>query len=93
LNRLRKRCASVCPGPIDTPLMAQFEAGHDAAAGIRGWYHSQTPAGRYGEADEVADAVAFLLSDQSRFINGSALMIDGGLTASGRPAKRVAASG
>lgn len=77
----------VCPAPIESPLMSAFEANQSqAAADVRTWYTGQTPARRYGRPEEVADAVAFLLSDQSRYINGSVVMLDGGLTASGRPA-------
>jgi 3-oxoacyl-[acyl-carrier protein] reductase len=39
-----------------------------------------TPMARYGQADEVADAIAFLASDDARFVNGHDLVVDGGLT-------------
>lgn len=58
------------------------DGGHE----VRTWYINQTPATRYGHPEEVADAVAFLLSDETRCMKGSVLMLDGGLTASGLPA-------
>ena len=77
----------VCPAPIESPLMEAFESAQPADAGVvRNWYITQTPSGRYGQPEEVADAVAFLLSDDSAYMNGSVIMLDGGLTASGRPA-------
>ena len=41
----------------------------------------KVPAGRYGEPEEVAALIAFLASDESRFINGSVLPVDGAMTA------------
>lgn len=71
------RVNCLCPGFIDTPLNrgmadeAQFTAYADAAIPLR----------RYGRADEVAAAYAFLASDEASFINGAALVVDGGQTA------------
>jgi 3-oxoacyl-[acyl-carrier protein] reductase len=71
------RVNCLCPGFIDTPLNrgmadeAQFTAYADAAIPLR----------RYGRADEVAAAYAFLASDEASFIHGAALVVDGGQTA------------
>ena len=71
------RVNCLCPGFIDTPLNrgmadeAQFRAYADAAI----------PLGRYGRADEVAAAYAFLASDEASFVHGAALVVDGGQTA------------
>lgn len=65
----RIRVNAVFPGPIATPML-------DAATQAR---LAQTAAfGRIGEPSEVADAVAFLVSEQASFITGSELVIDGG---------------
>ena len=66
---------SVSPGPIET---AQTAALHGPA--IRQAIVQATPMARYGQADEVADAIAFLASDDARFVNGHDLVVDGGLT-------------
>lgn len=68
------RCNSVHPGPIDTPLART--AYSDAAALERRL--SRIPAGRFAEIDEVVAAVLYLASDESSYITGVALGVDGG---------------
>ncbi|WP_175689889.1 SDR family NAD(P)-dependent oxidoreductase [Burkholderia anthina] len=69
------RVNAVCPGYIDTPLLENVpDAQKQALAALH-------PMGRLGKADEVANAVLFLASDEASFINGSSLMVDGGYTA------------
>ncbi len=58
---------------IQNPNMTEDESN---LAGI-----SQTPLGRLGSADEVAKTILFLSSDESSFMTGSSLVVDGGLTA------------
>jgi NAD(P)-dependent dehydrogenase (short-subunit alcohol dehydrogenase family) len=71
------RANSVHPGPIVTPMTERRRA--DPA--IRALQISRIPMGRYGEADEVAYGVLYLASDESSFVTGSELVIDGGWTA------------
>lgn len=66
---------SVSPGPIATP---QTDKLHGEV--IRNAVVGATPMARYGRADEVADVIAFLASDDARFVTGHDLVIDGGLT-------------
>jgi meso-butanediol dehydrogenase/(S,S)-butanediol dehydrogenase/diacetyl reductase len=72
---IRVNC--VCPGPIETPLLAPVLSVPSAVDE----YRRVVPMGRVGKAEEVAAAVAFLASDDASFITGSALVIDGGVTA------------
>ena len=75
--RDRIRANSVHPGPIVTPMT-------EARRGDPGHYEymvSRIPLGRYGEPDEVAYGVLYLASDESSFVTGSELVIDGGWTA------------
>jgi NAD(P)-dependent dehydrogenase (short-subunit alcohol dehydrogenase family) len=71
------RCNSVHPGPIVTPMTERRRA--DPVVYQR--MLSRIPLGRYGEAEEVAYAVLYLASDESAFVTGSELVIDGGWTA------------
>lgn len=66
---------SVSPGPIETPQTAAL---HGPV--IREAIVNATPMARYGQPEEIADAIAFLLSDDARFITGHDLVVDGGLT-------------
>ncbi|AHF76583.1 3-oxoacyl-ACP reductase [Sodalis praecaptivus] len=67
------RVNTLSPGPIDTPM---FEGASDA---LRESLVSQIPLGRMGQPEEVAAAALFLASDESRYIAGAELCIDGGL--------------
>jgi 3(or 17)beta-hydroxysteroid dehydrogenase len=71
------RANSVHPGPIVTPMTEKRRA--DPV--IRARMVSRIPLGRYGEAEEIAYGVLYLASDESRFVTGSELVIDGGWTA------------
>ena len=69
---------SIAPGPIETE-MAKFA--HDAAT--RAAYERLVPMRRYGSPEEIADAALFLASDESRYVHGHTLNVDGGFRAAG----------
>lgn len=80
LKDRRIRVNSMSPGPIDTPALATTtgltpEQAEQAAA----QFASQIPMGRRGEPEEIAAAVTFLASDESSFITGVDLAVDGGM--------------
>jgi len=78
LKDRRIRVNAVSPGPTDTPML-RAAAPADQMDGVISYISSQTPSGRVGEPEDVAKAVAFLASDDSSFINGIELFVDGGL--------------
>jgi meso-butanediol dehydrogenase / (S,S)-butanediol dehydrogenase / diacetyl reductase len=75
------RCNCICPGWVDTPINtphAQMMGGLDKVlAGLPEWQ----PIGRQGYPKEIASVVVFLASDDSSFMTGSAVVVDGGMTA------------
>lgn len=82
------RINAVCPGPIDTAaLWRGTETEEERQARVPGIL-ATCPAARIASADEVASAVLFLASDESRFINGVALAIDGAKAAGIMPIDR-----
>jgi NAD(P)-dependent dehydrogenase (short-subunit alcohol dehydrogenase family) len=81
------RVNAICPGPIDTPMLRVFVARPDqqSTAGmdkeelvLKRAY--QTPMGRPGQPQEVANAALFFLSDEASFVTGAYLAVDGGAT-------------
>ena len=75
------RCNSVHPGYIDTPMIAPRLSGTIDNMTGRQWLETLHPLGRLGRAEEVADMILFLLSDESTFSTGSEFVCDEGLTA------------
>ena len=71
------RANSIHPGHVATPLTAPAYADAEVAKSLR----ADVPMGRIGEADEIADGILFLASDESRYMTGAELVIDGGSTA------------
>lgn len=72
------QCNALAPGYFDTPLNAALVADPEFSA----WLAKRTPAGRWGNVDELIGACVFLTSDASSFVNGTTVFVDGGITAS-----------
>jgi NAD(P)-dependent dehydrogenase (short-subunit alcohol dehydrogenase family) len=71
------RVNALCPGPVNTPLLQELYA-KDPAEAARRLIH--LPMGRFAEATEIANAVVFLASDESSYVNASTFLVDGGLS-------------
>ncbi len=72
------QCNAIAPGYFDTPLNAALVA--DPA--FTAWLEKRTPAGRWGQVDELVGACIFLASAASSFVNGHCLYVDGGISVS-----------
>ncbi len=69
------RVNAIAPGYVDTPILAQVPQN------IKDVMANQLPIGRLGEANEIANLICYLLSDEASFITGAIVPIDGGYTA------------
>ena len=70
----------VCPGPTDTPLLAEIASATDTSDKIIGAMARAVPMKRIGQPHEVASAVVYLCSEEAGFITGQTLSVSGGLT-------------
>lgn len=79
---LKIRVNSVHPSPVDNRMMRSLEEGFAPGAGaeVKKGFEQMIPLGRYAVNQDIADLVAFLASDQSKFITGATYVIDGGFT-------------
>src|SRR3977135_2944165 len=78
LKDRRIRVNAISPGTIDTPGLKDLLASGEAGEERRNMVARAIPLGRFGRPDEVAKAVVFLASDESSYITGSELFVDGG---------------
>ncbi len=78
LSERRIRVNTVIPGPTDTPGLRGLAPHPDQASQLLEQMAAGVPLGRIGTTDEIANAVLFLASDQSSFVTGSELFVDGG---------------
>ena len=79
-QRLDIRCNSVHPAFIRTPILDELMRGKDREV-MLAKLAAQVPLGRLGEPDDVAHAVVYLASDESRFMTGAEIKLDGGISA------------
>jgi L-rhamnose 1-dehydrogenase len=68
-------CNSVLPGAIATDINREDLSDPEK----RAYFEQRIPVGRIGAPDDIAGPVAFLASEEARYVNGSALLVDGGL--------------
>ncbi|HEX8025522.1 MAG TPA: glucose 1-dehydrogenase [Candidatus Limnocylindrales bacterium] len=71
------RSNAICPGPVETPLLMDWLVKDEEAKRIR---LARNPTGRFGKPEEIVSMAVYLASDESRWTNGAALVVDGGIT-------------
>jgi NAD(P)-dependent dehydrogenase (short-subunit alcohol dehydrogenase family) len=75
------RCNCICPGDMETPMIEQYFDGTEDPVAARAEMEAAYPGKRIAHPREVAMAAVFLVSDESSFVNGTPILVDGGLTA------------
>lgn len=77
------RANAICPGTVDTPMVRGYVDKYFAndVAGTMATLHARQPVGRMGTVEEIASLAVYLASDESRYLTGAAIPIDGGWTA------------
>jgi NAD(P)-dependent dehydrogenase (short-subunit alcohol dehydrogenase family) len=71
------RSNAICPGPIETPLLMDWLLKDEAAKQLR---LARNPTGRFGKPEEIVSMAIYLASDESKWTNGAAMVVDGGIT-------------
>ena len=79
LKGRRIRVNTLSPGPIDTPILRNLAKTDDELAQFKGNMASMVPMGRIGTSDEIASVALFLASDDSSYVTGIELFVDGGM--------------
>jgi len=74
------RCNALCPGTVDTPSLRGRIAGAADPVQAEKDFIARQPMGRLATVDDITPMVVYLLSDDSRFVTGQALLVDGGVT-------------
>jgi 2-keto-3-deoxy-L-fuconate dehydrogenase len=74
------RCNAICPGTIETPSLAERIAAFADPVQARKDFIARQPIGRLGTAEEIAEGIVFLASDEARYMTGQTLVMDGGIT-------------
>jgi NAD(P)-dependent dehydrogenase (short-subunit alcohol dehydrogenase family) len=72
------RCNALCPGFVDTPFNNGFETQMGGRGALETYVKQSIPMGRWAAVDEIAASIVYLASDQSGFMTGHALVVDGG---------------
>ena len=80
LKHRKIRVNAISPGPIDTPAFNGLAQTEEEVERIKANLVANVPLGRMGSPDEIAKAVSFVASDDSSFITGIELFVDGGMT-------------
>jgi NAD(P)-dependent dehydrogenase (short-subunit alcohol dehydrogenase family) len=79
LKHRKIRVNAISPGPIDTPIFSSVIQNEEEIEQIKASLVASVPMGRMGSPDEVAKAVSFLASDDSTYVTGIELFVDGGM--------------
>jgi NAD(P)-dependent dehydrogenase (short-subunit alcohol dehydrogenase family) len=79
LKNRKIRVNAISPGPIDTPIFNSLTQTEEEVKQIKANLVAAVPMGRMGSSDEIAKAVSFLASDDSSYITGIELSVDGGM--------------
>lgn len=79
--RFGVRANAICPGTVDSEWIGKILADAPDPVATRATMEARQLDGRMGSPEEVAGGIAFLVSDDARFVNGSAFVMDGGMTA------------
>jgi 2-keto-3-deoxy-L-fuconate dehydrogenase len=74
------RCNAVCPGTVDTPSLGDRINAFSDPEQARKDFIARQPMGRLGNAEEIGELCVYLASDETQFMTGQAVMIDGGMT-------------
>jgi NAD(P)-dependent dehydrogenase (short-subunit alcohol dehydrogenase family) len=80
LRARRIRVNVLSPGPVDTAIIGKLGVSDEQRPDFLKMLGDMIPAGRLGEADELARAALYLASDDSAFVNGIELLVDGGMS-------------
>jgi len=72
------RVNAVSPGPVETPIFGRWNLPDEQLKQTKEWFAQQVPLKRFAQPEEIAEAVLYLSSNQSQFVVGTELVVDGG---------------